>query len=111
MEAPVRTIIQPPDATVPGMVAVRYARQFVACFLAVLVPLAAVAAAAHAQAPWPSRPIRIIVGNPAGSGTDMLARFVGAKLTESVGQQAVVDNRPGANGIIATEFAARSAPD
>jgi tripartite-type tricarboxylate transporter receptor subunit TctC len=64
-----------------------------------------------AAAAYPTRPIRIIVGNPAGSGTDMLARFVGAKLTERVGQQIVVDNRPGANGIIATEFAARAAPD
>jgi tripartite-type tricarboxylate transporter receptor subunit TctC len=72
----------------------------------------AAAAAGDAPGPlYPSRPIRVIVGNPAGSGTDMLARFVGAKLTERVGQQIVVDNRPGANGIIATEFTSRAAPD
>jgi len=64
-----------------------------------------------AASAYPTRPIRIIVGNSAGSGTDMMARFVGAKLTDRVGQQAVVDNRPGANGIIATEYTARAAPD
>jgi len=63
------------------------------------------------EAGYPMRPVRIIVGNPAGSGTDMLARFVGGKLTERVGQQMVVDNRPGANGIIGAEFTARAAPD
>ena len=60
---------------------------------------------------YPNRPIRIIVGFPAGSGTDMLARFVGGKLTERLGQQVVVDNRAGANGIIAADLTARSAPD
>ncbi len=60
---------------------------------------------------YPGRPIRVIVANPAGSATDMLARFVGAQLSERLGQQAVVDNRPGANGIIGTEFTARAAPD
>ena len=60
---------------------------------------------------YPVRPVRIIVGPPAGSGTDMLARFVGAKLTERLGKQIVVDNRPGANGIIAAELAARAVPD
>lgn len=69
------------------------------------------ASGASAASAYPARPIRVIVGNPAGSGTDLVARFVGAKLTERVGQQIVVDNRPGANGIIATEFAARAAPD
>lgn len=60
---------------------------------------------------YPVRPVRIIVGPPAGSGTDMQARFVGAKLTERLGKQVVVDNRPGANGIIAAELAARAVPD
>ncbi|MGZ5093644.1 MAG: tripartite tricarboxylate transporter substrate binding protein [Burkholderiales bacterium] len=67
--------------------------------------------AADVAAAYPSRPIRIIVGFPPGSGTDMLARFVGAKLTERMKQQVVVDNRPGANGIIASELTVKAAPD
>ena len=60
---------------------------------------------------YPSRPIRVIVGFPPGSGTDMLARFVGGKLTERLGQQIIVDNRSGANGIIAAELTAKAVPD
>jgi len=63
---------------------------------------------AHA---YPTRPVRVVVGFPPGSGTDMLARFIGVKLTERLGQQIVVDNRPGANGIIAAELVSRAAPD
>lgn len=51
------------------------------------------------------------MGFPPGSGTDMIARFVGNKLTERVGQQVVVDNRPGANGIIAAELVTKATPD
>jgi tripartite-type tricarboxylate transporter receptor subunit TctC len=67
--------------------------------------------AADAAVAYPTRPIRIIVGFPPGSGTDMLARFVGSKLTERMKQQVVVDNRPGANGIIASELTVKAAPD
>ncbi len=63
------------------------------------------------QTAYPVRPIRIIVGFPAGSGTDLLARFIGARLTERVAQQVVVDNRPGANGIIAAGLTAKAVPD
>jgi tripartite-type tricarboxylate transporter receptor subunit TctC len=66
---------------------------------------------AHAQTSYPTRPVRIIVGFLPGSSNDLLARFVGGKLTERHGQQTVVDNRPGANAIIASELAARSTPD
>ena len=74
-------------------------------------PAAAAGASGNGETPYPVRPVRIIVGNPAGSGTDMMARFVGGKLTERLGQQIVVDNRPGANGIIGAEFTARAVPD
>jgi tripartite-type tricarboxylate transporter receptor subunit TctC len=68
------------------------------------------AASATAQT-YPSRPIRIIVPQAPASGPDIMARQVAQKLTESWGQQVVVDNRPGANGIIGMEAVARSKPD
>ena len=75
--------------------------------------LTAASALSHSQtAPaYPAKPVRIVVGFPAGSGTDMLARFVGGKFTDRLGQQVVVDNRPGANGIIAAELTAKALPD
>ena len=60
---------------------------------------------------YPSRPIRIISPFPPGGGNDILCRAVAQKLTENLKQQVLVENRPGANGIIGTEAAARSAPD
>jgi tripartite-type tricarboxylate transporter receptor subunit TctC len=68
------------------------------------------AAPADAQK-YPSRPIRWVLGFPAGGTSDILARGVGQKMTESLGQQVVVDNRPGASGIIANELVAHAAPD
>jgi tripartite-type tricarboxylate transporter receptor subunit TctC len=66
--------------------------------------------AAFAQ-PFPSKPVRIIIGFPPGGGIDLVARILSPKLSESLGQQVIVDNRAGANGVIATELAAKSAPD
>jgi tripartite-type tricarboxylate transporter receptor subunit TctC len=66
---------------------------------------------ALAQPSYPSRPIRIVVGFTPASSNDILARFVASKLTERLGQQVVVDNRPGANGRIGTELTASSTPD
>ena len=60
---------------------------------------------------WPTRPVRMIVPYPAGGGTDIIARTVAQKLGEKWGQQVVVDNRSGANGIIGTDLAAKSKPD
>ena len=65
---------------------------------------------ARAQA-WPSRPVRIIVGQAAGSGSDVVARVIGQFLSGRLGQQFVIENRPGAGGNIATEAIVRSPPD
>ncbi len=69
------------------------------------------AGAVHAQDKFPNKPIRILVGFTAGSGTDFLARTVGQKMSDRWGQQVVVDNRPGAGGVIASEIVARATPD
>ena len=66
---------------------------------------------AFAQADWPSRPITIVVPNPPGGGTDFAARLYQEPLTRALGQQVVIDNRPGANGNIAIQHVVRSAPD
>ena len=65
---------------------------------------------AHAQT-YPVRPIKMIVPFPAGGGYDLVARTVAQKYTEDWGQPVVIDNRPGANGNIGTELAAKSPPD
>src|SRR5215467_308047 len=65
---------------------------------------------ARAQA-YPSRPVRIIVGFPAGGSPDIVARLVGQRLSERLGQQFVVENRPGAAGNLATEAVVRAPPD
>ena len=65
---------------------------------------------AHAQ-PYPTRPVRIVVGFTPSGGIDIAARVIAQKLGESFGQQVFVDNRPGASGIIASELVARSPPD
>src|SRR5437899_966803 len=65
---------------------------------------------ARAQA-WPTRPIKVIVSFPAGSAPDIVCRFVTERLARAVGQQVIVDNRPGSGNILAGQAAARSAPD
>jgi len=68
-------------------------------------------AAPVAAQQYPARPIRLIVPNPPGGATDNLARVVAPKLTELLGQNVVVDNRPGSNGNLATEATVRATPD
>lgn len=62
-------------------------------------------------ADYPGRPIRFVAGYPAGGAVDIVARTIGNKLADSLGQPVVVDNRPGATGNIATDIVAKSAPD
>jgi tripartite-type tricarboxylate transporter receptor subunit TctC len=69
------------------------------------------ASTAAAQAPYPTKPIRFLVGFPPGGTNDILARAVAPKLSEFLGQQVVVENRGGANASIAADLAARAAPD
>ena len=72
---------------------------------------ACLAPGALAQAPFPSRPITMIVGFAPGGGTDIASRIIAKKLGENIGQSVVVENRAGAGGNIATELVARSQPD
>jgi len=66
---------------------------------------------AHAQAAFPTRPITMIVGWPAGGPADNVARVIASQMSSVLGQQIVIDNRPGAGGNIGSELAARSKPD
>ena len=80
--------------------------------LAVLLTAAALACATAATAQtFPTKPIRIVVGFPAGSFTDTIARAVSDQLSKQLGQPVIVDNKPGAGGLIAATEAARAAPD
>lgn len=69
-------------------------------------------AAAHAQAPnWSSKPIRLVVPFSAGGTTDIVARLIGQRLGPALGTQVVIDNKPGANGIMGSEVVAKAPPD
>ena len=77
---------------------------------AVAAAMALCSLAAAAQA-WPAKPVHFIVPFPPGGSVDPLARVLGARLQESLGQQFIVENKPGASGSIGTAFVAKSAPD
>lgn len=76
--------------------------------LGMLTPVAAVAADAHN---YPTKPVRLIIAYSAGGGTDTVGRVFAQRLSEGLGKQVIVDNRPGAGGNIATEVAVNSPPD
>lgn len=78
---------------------------------ALLVTLGAALAGVAGAQDYPTKPIRFIVGFGAGGGNDMIARTLGHKITESTGQQVIVDNRPGSAGIVAAVIATKAPPD
>src|SRR5216683_1189436 len=93
-----------------------FARDLPGRSLRVLLGLALVLALAMTEsraqtARYPDRPVKMLVGFSAGGGTDVIARIVAQKMSEGLGQTVLVENRPGASGMIATEAAAKSPPD
>jgi tripartite-type tricarboxylate transporter receptor subunit TctC len=78
--------------------------------MAILACVAGIASVAHAQA-YPTRPVRLVVGFPPGGSGDFIARNMSEELQRLLGQQIIVDNRPGAGSNIATEIVARAQPD
>ncbi|MBI2961139.1 MAG: tripartite tricarboxylate transporter substrate binding protein, partial [Betaproteobacteria bacterium] len=79
--------------------------------IALLSSFAAVAPfAAHAQS-WPSRPLKLVSPFPPGGSTDILARLIAPKLSEAYKQSVIVENRPGAGGVVGSDLVAKSPPD
>ena len=81
-----------------------------ALIVALSLALAGIVPAA-AQSDYPTKPIKVVVGFGAGGGTDILARLVGARLSQILGQQVVIENRPGAAARLAAEYVAHQTPD
>jgi tripartite-type tricarboxylate transporter receptor subunit TctC len=79
--------------------------------LAILAVSAAATLDAAAQSAYPAKPVRLVLGFPAGTNVDVLARPLAQRLTEMLGQPMVVENRPGATGLIANELVAKAPPD
>src|ERR1700733_5041802 len=85
-------------------------QRLAACAIACAM-LACVAGAARAADDYPNHPVRWLVGYPPGGSTDICARLIGQYLSEHLGQQFLIENKPGAGNNLATEMAAKSAPD
>lgn len=75
------------------------------------VGLSVASVAAFAQSAYPNRPIRLVLPYPPGGGTDIVARLLSQKMSQSMGQPVIVDNKPGASTIIGTDQVAKAAPD
>ncbi len=87
------------------------ARAVTACTILVSASAAAQIAASANAVNYPNRPIRMVIAFPPGGSNDLIARFIGVRLTAKFGQQIVYDYRGGASGVIGTEIVARAAPD
>lgn len=96
----------------PALAFARRRRLAAALALAMAAPLWATGAAALAQdAPYPAKPVTILVGFPPGTATDTVARMLSERLAQRMGQQFIVENKPGAGGSIAAGLGARAKPD
>ena len=94
------------------MTATRYWRGMPMRALTIVLALGAIAGTAFAQtAGFPDRPIKMIVGFAAGGSTDVAARIVAQKMSEVLGQSVLVENRPGASGLLAAEDVVKSSAD
>src|SRR5580658_10844747 len=89
----------------------RYSMQRLAACAIACVVLACGAGAARAADDYPSHPVRWLVGYPPGGSTDIVSRLIGQYLSEHMGQQFVIENKPGAGNNLATEMAAHAPPD
>src|SRR6267143_1676861 len=83
-------------------------RRFIVCFAALITAMCTSPALAQT---WPARPIRLVVAYPPGTGSDTVSRYFAEKLRPVLGQTVLVENKPGAQGIVGTEAAKNSAPD
>ena len=77
----------------------------------IALPVLLVAVPAAAQPAYPSKPVRFLVGAPAGGSNDIFARAISQRLSEALGQPVIVDNRPGASQMIAADLTAKAPPD
>src|SRR5215470_1089817 len=95
-----------------GTMKTEYVARSMLAGLAVLAALAAPASAqSDAAAGYPNKPIRLIVGFAAGGGNDLMARLLGQRFSEIIGQPVVIENKAGAGGRIAMDFVKNQAPD
>ena len=88
-------------------------RKLILLYLSPVILAAAASGLAHAQSAvgYPNKPIKIVVPFPPGGATDIIARVIGQKISEQMGQSVIVENKAGANGNIASEFVAKAPPD
>jgi tripartite-type tricarboxylate transporter receptor subunit TctC len=101
-------LIVPPRATLPRT---RSRRRFIRDLAILLASASAAPAFAQSTGDYPTRPIHFIIPNTVGGTSDILARLIGARLSEAIGQPVIVESRPGAAGRIALDHMAKAAPD